>query len=423
MRTQLLWIGVSLPWLWATVDAAPPTIPCAKPLTPQTAAERRRPPAAVPDETHATSEHDPAKCVGGSCPASSYVRDVIGDRHIIGVYESRDSEFDSSGTFHAGGPIKVIVHRTAQPVDLVLTSYEAVEWEVTTVDGGRVRSVVVASFQPGSRVVNKLAGITPRSATGLGYGYQWEPDHDSEPGEFTKFLAEARRAVGGNEASFQGSYTGATFHIPFATSASAALDRERAAVRDRAIQKIEVPTPAELASLDSSKCPPQSNHQRCSAGYLLTDHGVRDLNANVDYPFPLALAKLSWKTGITFDSARKRIIVVTMGGVGAALAFDLRAKQWSVIASMKNVDVAELAYDEVRDAVWATEALSGTVRTLLRFSANFDSVTKLELTAPIVRDRLVPVGLAVAGGLLVLSDAHGPRKFAIDPQCGEVHPL
>src|SRR6185369_13894733 len=62
--------------------------------------------------------------------------------------------------------------------------------------------------------------------------------------------------------------------------------------------------------------------------------------------------ELSWPSGITFDSLRNRIVLVSFGGEGYLYAYSPALEQWSLISSMNNLDVQGLVYHAPGDALY-----------------------------------------------------------------------
>jgi len=79
---------------------------------------------------------------------SSYLRENASENarmHYVGIYESRSSDTR----------VNLSVPRSGEPLVLWLSTYEAVDWNISALD--EVEAVVVSSYAPGSR----LSGISP----------------------------------------------------------------------------------------------------------------------------------------------------------------------------------------------------------------------------------------------------------------------
>jgi hypothetical protein len=74
-------------------------------------------------------------------------------------------------------------------------------------------------------------------------------------------------------------------------------------------------------------------------------------------PLPANFPAFSWPTALAYDSKRKFVAVVTMGGEGFMYRFDTEKQQWHDLRSLANVDLLTLVYDERADRylAWSRE--------------------------------------------------------------------
>ncbi len=79
-------------------------------------------------------------------------------------------------------------------------------------------------------------------------------------------------------------------------------------------------------------------------GFLLRDGGSETkIDITLDVP------GISHPVAAAVDRANGRMFGVTLGGEGFLYQYDLNAEQWSVLASMENVDATNILYDPVKD--------------------------------------------------------------------------
>ena len=76
--------------------------------------------------------------------------------HVVGVYES--NPYPHTRIEHQHGWIDVIVTPKAQPIVLVLSSYEGVTWNVSIAPGASVSKIIVGGVEP-QKVVGQGARI------------------------------------------------------------------------------------------------------------------------------------------------------------------------------------------------------------------------------------------------------------------------
>jgi len=147
-----------------------------------------------------------------------------------------------------------------------------------------------------------------------------------------------------------------------------------------------------------------------------------------ELPIPASLPELSWPCGITFDSARRRIVVASLGGDGQLYALDTLARRWSVIASLQNLDLAALAYHAARDEFVGLEVSHEGNTRLHFFTPTGARIKTLSIASTVPRGVLgqFDCQLAVVGdqAIIVASShydgeagrfrAHDPRLYVVD---------
>lgn len=70
---------------------------------------------------------------------------------------------------------------------------------------------------------------------------------------------------------------------------------------------------------------------------------------------PTGMEEFSWTMGVTFDTRRNRLLVVSLGGDGFLYSYSVASNSWSVVANMNNHDYNSLLYDAERDLIYAAE--------------------------------------------------------------------
>jgi hypothetical protein len=121
----------------------------------------------------------------------------------IGVYHgsySRQRGFQE----HLKGTVEVSVGTVSDPLALVLSSYEAVQWNIRQQRGGSVKYVLLNSYYP-STVVGADGAEIIRFNTSHPYSIQHQDYHTFRRAVFAQLKQELRQ--------FQGSYQGASFTI------------------------------------------------------------------------------------------------------------------------------------------------------------------------------------------------------------------
>lgn len=102
------------------------------------------------------------------------------------------------------GPVRVRVRRTARPVVLVLSSHQAVEWQLELAPDAEL-SAVLMSGHGGSTVAG--AGVAPVTSIGGFYAFK------RGSAEFRRLEDEILRCTGRSIETFQSAYAGQAFEI------------------------------------------------------------------------------------------------------------------------------------------------------------------------------------------------------------------
>ncbi len=90
--------------------------------------------------------------------------------------------------------------------------------------------------------------------------------------------------------------------------------------------------------------------------YSIGSHSVFKLNSEASNPQELKLGftgeqALSWPCGITFDTKRNRLLVVSLGGVGYWYSYTPADGKWSVLRDANNIDFLGIGYSSDTDVV------------------------------------------------------------------------
>jgi alpha-tubulin suppressor-like RCC1 family protein len=141
---------------------------------------------------------------------------------------------------------------------------------------------------------------------------------------------------------------------------------------------------------------------------------------------------LGWEMGATYDSLRKRVLLVTLGGEGFLYALPDGQTEWIRLASMNNLDVDCLTYHAPADALYATKITHGEGVVIYELSPTGD--LRKEIHIPDVPFDIAPglhrSELVSVGEYLVLAlepetySENEPylkeaRLYLIDPRTGD----
>jgi hypothetical protein len=120
----------------------------------------------------------------------------------VGAYESVKGQHGHG--HRIAGPIDVFVARTAEPVALVLSSYEPVNWRIQLAPGARLGTVMLFGYHESSVVGQGQAQLYRGSQI---YAYQVPSS------EYGRLRAEVMRLTGRDLNGFQGRYSASNFTV------------------------------------------------------------------------------------------------------------------------------------------------------------------------------------------------------------------
>lgn len=97
------------------------------------------------------------------------------------------------------------------------------------------------------------------------------------------------------------------------------------------------------------------------------------------------LPKLSWPTGITFDTDRDRLLISSLGGEGYLYSYSFDRNVWQAF-SLNNIDLAAIVYHPHDKQIYALGVTYGQVKGLIlyRLSLNGQILETTKLSDPIL---------------------------------------
>jgi len=137
--------------------------------------------------------------------------------------------------------------------------------------------------------------------------------------------------------------------------------------------------------------------------------------------------EIGWACGIAFDSKRKRVIVVSLEGVGRMFAYAPKSEQWSLVTELNNVDLSGITYEEQADVLYGLhrQRLGGGGLVLSHYNARGAVIKTTELDssrfppgfgdAQMFRENF---DLVMLNGKVVI--VRSDQFSLIDPQTGEI---
>ncbi|HKS36830.1 MAG TPA: Ig-like domain-containing protein [Verrucomicrobiae bacterium] len=381
-----------------------------------------------------------------------------GDRelHVIGVY---------SGTGPDGGPsrnnergdVSLTVNRPGKRVTLFLSAYEPVLWHVTVGEGTIVEKVILGGYYR-QQVEGLPAGVelVPSYSEG-GTGNYLYIGYTIESSQFYRTVPKLCAQTGLNISSFQGRYQ-ATHPTPFV------IDRVQDDPRLRCDYPEPVP-PDELPGLsfrlsfyggtgsgvffqNYTLGGPQNGTRLLPDMRVVADNGGRfyygtegqsvfkadsQTGAAQEMAQPPDLAREGWPMGVAFDTARQRVLVVSLGGEGFLHAWSPAQNNWNLVASMNNLDLDCLEYHAAGNALYGISVTWGDYGGPLLYEFSAEGALRRQISLPVQPFGIGPSGyrseLVSVGDYLVLlleanpafggGDHQESRMYLIDPRSGQ----
>ena len=395
----------------------------------------------------------PAKAGAGDAP----------EVHLVSLYEGNHK---TNGKIH-GGKASVHVDRPGITVILVLSSYDSVTWEVTVAPKSEVKKVILAGYHR-QAVTGVMADVEHAYHEGNKATHRFYAPYAIDSSTFRPTVQAIHRLTGLNIASFQGRYAFDP-KMPFVVNEVERDARLRsdypqptpaAELPKLEFKALQITGNAPFATgsygdftlsgprLDALKPLPRDvrrlavdpETQKC---YAIGLHEVLEVDlqkrTTTKIDMGLDVPRLSWPCGITFDTKRKRLLVVSLGGSGYLYEFTPKAGKWSVLADMNNVDLAALAYHAKDDALYGLGAPMGdgerAKHVLYQYNPQGALLKKISLGDPIFPGALGRMGgietppqlISVGDHLIIISKTGGERPgqtggetfmFLVDPKTG-----
>lgn len=260
----------------------------------------------------------------------------------------------------------VRVDRPGKRVLLVLTSYDKIFWHVEPTPTTVVAGILLSNYDKSSAV--KAQPGTPAFRVALPYAYE------ADNSRFRTLLARLQEWLGVQALSgIRGAYT-----LPSAIDIRQP-DAPRAELTVRGVQP-QAPRrnfgftllTHDLRPVDWTLTGSEGERLRYAEGgrvavsadgarvWRLMGDGVEAIDAKTGILRKLVLPpdfpSFSWAMDLAHDPVLNVLTVVTLGGEGFLYRYDTAGERWLDVRSLKDIDIASLAFDPVasRYAAWTT---------------------------------------------------------------------
>jgi hypothetical protein len=259
----------------------------------------------------------------------------------------------------AGMTVQVNVDRPGSKVLLVMTCYEKVNWQVAASPGTTISGILVSGYYPPT-VTTTIQ--TQGHISRLPYAYE------TENAKFKELLVRLNALFGIDRVDvFRGSYS-----IPSTVNISAVdPPRVELTIKGSLPKASSTNFAFDLLATDYSKvrwslAGPAGNDGKAYVGegkVAVSESGRTIYRLNRDQlevvdsvtgqstvaTLPPSFPRFSWAMDIAYDTKRKFVCVVSLGGEGFLYRFDARQQKWIDYRSLNNVDILSLSYDQKAD--------------------------------------------------------------------------
>ena len=266
------------------------------------------------------------------------------------------------------GRVEVNIDRPHQKVLLVLSSYEAVDWEVVASPNTKIAGVLVSSYHPAT-VTSNLDSLAVFPVE-LPYSYELENRKLVEVIQQLNIWFDIDRLDG-----FRGSYdlpdeiniTQIDSNNPALTLRGYPLEQPSTNSKFNVYDRHYRPIVASFTHGDGFK--ERQIHENIISQigiaispdtreiYEITDRGIkvidRKTGTSEEFPLPLNFPELSWGMDIAYDSRRNLVSLISLGGEGYFYRFDAQQQRWLDVRSLDNADLKSITYDRNSDRYFA----------------------------------------------------------------------
>lgn len=399
--------------------------------------------------------------------------------HVAGLYEGRPPEGKRKGGQHPLGLAEVHVEFPGQPIVLALCAYEPVKWQVRLAEGVQLKKVLLSGYYD-QEVAGLPDGVPVSTENERGQRYRF---YDYSKDRLPRQVALARalkEATGLNVATFQGTYgyAGTPFVIGeqnaewrrdllaqrLAPLHESAISFQRREQRERMqsihfsalyVKPTNNPLPhqtgeAALATFTPSgpiatslqTIPGRVNHVAIDPkgptyyGMRLNQVVMFEPGKDTFQPLDIdaSLPRPSWPCGLAFDTKRRRLAMVTKGGVGHMYIYDVDEEKWSVTTALNNIELNCLGYSEENDKFYGLSQPHDTGICQLRtFSSAGVFLGSVELERQIFTEQHArgPIQVIGVGRLALILTPPQPdpeaadlavrsRSYLVDPENGKI---
>ncbi|MDA1053159.1 MAG: lectin-like protein [Planctomycetota bacterium] len=411
-------------------------------------------------------------------PDASFAPLAARELHVVGLYEGVEFEIGRQRA-------EVRVTYTGSPIVLCLTSYEKIHWTVKLAEGVELESIILGGRlqflvdpPPGVEVIDCTAENAGTKPLDSAYARH---SSDSSGSRFPRLAKQLKDITGLEVTTFQGDYRYSGKPIVVGPSSNA-WRQERVLAELREIQR-EATSSERLQQWHRMKelnftaihyrfdsggqrhamdhhgvtgsigpftplGPELSRHTPFPADvscpvadaddgqfYAIAGHGLVQVNQRGGKHFDLHPPKdfpdVSWPCGLAFDTKRRRVVMVSLGGTGYMYGYEPATEKWTLMADMKEAGLVPFVYMPRQDEFLGLQVEHGGGNQLYRYDHEGKFLGKTRLSQSLLQQgakhshcQAIPVEdllVFLIGAEHVTPEGdRAVRAFVVNPDSGEV---
>lgn len=305
-------------------------------------------------------------CVG-ICPDDYYVDTAAlndsAEVHVIGIYEPQFRLAD--GKPESGGVV-IRVAKTKKPVILYLSSYESTVWKIETEKDAKIESIYYSAYSPSRVLAPSNVKLVPHHNESGGYTFKNDGQGLEGGEQLFKSIKELTKIT---PLSFQGSYIGKSFNVPFykdPTIFDDILQAHKIILKANTSKKIEIPNSiirdgfmkipggksVAVGTLKAVTYAPATEKL-----YGVNDHDFFEIDPTTgsqkQIDPPAGYPRFSWLGGVVYDPTSKRILIASSWHAGHHHTWDPKKNDWKVYEISDDSGYSAMTYDEKTKRIWA----------------------------------------------------------------------
>lgn len=314
--------------------------------------------------------------------------------HVIGFHVGAHSDGVKGGEKHPQRVAEVKVDYERQPIVLVLCAYNPIKWQIKLGKNANIQRVIVSGYHK-QEVTGLPKDVPVDNQSGEDGKARFYVYRKQDYAHYARLVQRTRAMTGLEISTFQGGYeykgTPALvgpdnlgwrrqlvesrlrpLHRAATLFERAKQRKEVQAIRFHALHFTATPrghgmtrawaefSPTGPIVPTIQPAPGNVKHiaidPKGPTYYGISGHGVVKVDIKTGKSTVMVidgnLPRLSWPCGLAFDTKRRRLVLISLGGEGFMYSYTVDDGKWSLITSMNNRDLSALTYSSEDDMLY-----------------------------------------------------------------------